>query len=56
MSQHTGNILDCGLPRVEFFGGGGSGAVGDVILGNFIEQLDEQVKESPVGQVFEDEG
>ena len=53
---NTGNILDCGLPRVEFFGGGGSGAVGDVILGNFIEQLDEQVKESPVGQVFEDEG
>ena len=53
---NTGNILECGLPRVEFFGGGGSGAVGDVILGNFIQQLDTQVKESPVGQVFESEG
>ena len=41
---NTGNILDCGLPRVEIFGGGGSGAAGDVILGNFIEELDEQVK------------
>ena len=53
---NTGNILECGLPRVEFFGGGGSGAVGDVILGNFIEQLDTQVKASPVGQAFESEG
>jgi len=44
---NTGNILDCGLPRVEFFGGGGEGAVGDVILGNFIEELDEQVKSIP---------
>ena len=41
---NTGNILDCGLPKVEIFGGGGSGAAGDVILGNFIEELDEQVK------------
>ena len=40
----TGNILDCGLPRVEFFGGGGEGAAGDVILGNFIEEVDNQVK------------
>ena len=53
---NTGNILECGLPRVEFFGGGGSGAVGDVILGNFIQQIDTQVKKSPVGQVFESEG
>ena len=41
---NTGNILDCGLPKVEIFGGGGSGAAGDVILGNFIEEIDEQVK------------
>ena len=41
---NTGNILDCGLPKVEIFGGGGSGAAGNVILGNFIEQIDEQVK------------
>ena len=41
---NTGNILDCGLPKVEIFGGGGSGAAGNVILGNFIEQIDEQVR------------
>ena len=44
---NTGNILDCGLPKVEIFGGGGSGAAGDVILGNFIEAIDTQVKETP---------
>ena len=37
---NTGNIFDCGLPRIEFFGGGGEGAAGDVILGNFVNQLD----------------
>ena len=41
---NTGNIFDCGLPRIEFFGGGGEGAVGDVILGNFIEEINEQSK------------
>ena len=41
---NTGNIFDCGLPKVEIFGGGGSGAAGNVILGTFIEQIDEQVK------------
>ena len=40
----TGNIFDCGLPKVKFFGGGGEGAVGQLILGNFIEELDKQVK------------
>jgi len=40
----TGNIFDCGLPKVKFFGGGGEGAVGELILGNFIEELDKQVK------------
>ena len=44
---NTGNILDCGLPKVEIFGGGGSGAAGDVILGNFIEAIDTQVMETP---------
>ena len=34
---NTGNIFDCGLPRVEFFGGGGEGGAGSVILGNFIQ-------------------
>ena len=58
-----GNILDCGLPRVEFFGGGGEGAAGDVILGNFIEELDKSISETevvvdgetqPVGSILED--
>ena len=44
---NTGNILDCGLPKVEIFGGGGSGAAGDVILGSFIEAIDTQVMETP---------
>ena len=39
---NTGNIFECGLPRIEFFGGGGEGAVGDVILGNFMNQLKEE--------------
>ena len=58
-----GNVLDCGLPRVEFFGGGGEGAAGDVILGNFIEELDKSISETevvvdgetqPVGSILED--
>ena len=40
---NAGNVLDCGLPRVEFFGGGGEGGAGDVILGNFIQELDDAV-------------
>ena len=44
---NTGNILDCGLPKVEIFGGGGSGAAGDVILGSFIEAINTQVMETP---------
>ena len=58
-----GNVLDCGLPRVEFFGGGGEGAAGNVILGNFIEELDKSISETevvvdgetqPVGSILED--
>ena len=44
----TGNILDCGLPRIEFFGGGGEGAVGDVILGNFIQELDRTIEDTVI--------
>ena len=40
---NTGNIFDCGLPRVEFFGGGGEGGAGSVILGNFIQELDDAI-------------
>ena len=60
---NTGNVLKCGLPRVEIFGGGGEGAVGQVILGNFIEELDNVVSETEfvvdgqtqnVGSIIED--
>ena len=45
---NTGNIFDCGLPRIEFFGGGGEGAVGDVILGNFIKELDTTIENTEI--------
>ena len=60
---NTGNIFDCGLPRVQFFGGGGEGGAGSVILGNFIEELDKSISETevvvngetqPVGSILED--
>jgi rare lipoprotein A len=38
---NTGNIFKCGAPKVEFFGGGGAGASGQVILGNFINKIDK---------------
>ena len=40
-----GNVLDCGLPRLEFFGGDGQGAAGDLILGNFVEELASEIDE-----------
>jgi len=61
---NTGNIFDCGLPRVEFFGGGGEGGAGSVILGNFIQELDDAVagtavsfrdgRTGKVGSIIED--
>jgi hypothetical protein len=45
---NTGNIFECGLPRVEFFGGGGEGGAGSVILGNFIQELDKSISETEV--------
>ena len=45
---NTGNIFDCGLPRVEFFGGGGEGGAGSVILGNFIKEFDTAIAETEV--------
>ena len=61
---NTGNIFDCGLPRVEFFGGGGEGGAGSVILGNFIQELDTAIAETEtitpegetqqVGSILED--
>ena len=38
-------MLDCGLPRLELFGGDGEGAAGELILGNFIEELASEVDE-----------
>ena len=37
---YTGNIFQCGAPKVEFFGGNGIGGAGKVLLGNFIDHLD----------------
>ena len=37
---NTTNIFNCGPPKVEFFGGDGSGGAGEVILGKFIDKLD----------------
>ena len=37
---NSGNVFKCGLPKVSIFGGNGEGAIGDVILGNFIQELD----------------
>ena len=45
---NTGNIFECGLPRIEFFGGGGEGAVGDVILGNFMNELNTEINATAI--------
>jgi len=42
----AGNIFKCGLPKVEIFGGNGEGAVGEVIMGTFIEELDRAISET----------
>ena len=42
---NTGNVFECGPPRVEFFGGDGEGAAGNVILGNFIENFVEEIQD-----------
>ncbi len=34
---NTGDPFECGAPTVSIFGGGGSGAAGKVLLGNFVE-------------------
>ena len=52
---NTGNIFDCGLPRVQFFGGGGEGGAGSVILGNFIENLDTAISETEIVTVERDD-
>ena len=42
----AGNIFKCGLPKVEIFGGNGEGAVGEVIMGTFVEELDRAISET----------
>lgn len=42
---NTGNVFECGPPRLEFFGGDGEGAAGDIILGNFIENFVEEIQD-----------
>jgi len=44
-----GNITECGLPTVNFFGGNGAGAAGEVVLGNIIDNVDT---EDAVGSVL----
>jgi len=39
---NTGNVFKCGAPKVEFFGGGGFGAAGNVLLGKFVDNLDSE--------------
>ena len=43
-----GNVSECGLPTVSFFGGDGLGAAGSVILGKIINNVDT---EDAVGSV-----
>ena len=39
---YTGNVLSCGTPNVEFFGGDGAGGFGRAILGNIINEVDSE--------------
>lgn len=39
---NTGNVFECGTPKVEFFGGGGFGAAGKVLMGNFLKNVDPE--------------
>ena len=48
---NSGNVFKCGKPKVSIFGGNGEGAVGDVILGNFIEELDKTISKTEYKQV-----
>ena len=48
---NSGNVFKCGIPKVSIFGGNGEGAVGDVILGNFIEELDRTISKTEYKKV-----
>ena len=60
---YTGNVFECGSPKVQFFGGDGIGATGKVILGKYVDALDTedivgsvQKTASIVGVEIEDPG
>ena len=38
----TGAVTKCGYPKIKFFGGGGEGAMGKVIMGRFINNFDTE--------------
>jgi hypothetical protein len=40
---NSGNIFKCGLPKVEIYGGNGSGAVAEAIMGNIVENVNLEV-------------
>ena len=44
---NAGNVFECGLPKVEFFGGGGIGGAGRVLLGKLREKFNYD-------QIYED--
>ena len=44
---NAGNVFECGLPKVEFFGGGGIGGAGRVLLGKIKKQFNYD-------QIYED--
>ena len=48
---NSGNVFKCGLPKVSIFGGNGEGAIGDVILGNFIQELDTTISQTEYKKV-----
>lgn len=38
----TGAVTECGYPKIKFFGGGGEGAMGKVIMGRFVANFDTE--------------
>lgn len=42
VSCYTGPVFRCGSPKVQFFGGDGTGGAGKVILGRLIDDLDQE--------------
>ena len=47
----TGNNFKCGSPRVDIFGGDGTGGAGKVLLGKFVDNLMEDGVSDLIGEV-----